>query len=388
MELHNQLTMLRAWFPLVLVGLLITPTLAATAGSTPSRSSGPPASGIYGAAIKADAKANLRIGGPRGRRVAHRFRAGTSSALISIRFAQRGGSGYSSGTGGTLRISIQSDDGSGRPSGTVLAAVGYVPGNAGGSWSHYDRVTFPSPATLTRGRVYHVVFENVDASPTSNYVSVNDLFVYGSVLVPRQPYYSDAEYAVLEGDSGSWALRGGYTGVMDLAYADGSHDGMGYIEAMIAKYGAISGASDMVREAFTVSGGDRTVTAVSVRVRRSYGTSPLTMTLETSGGALIESVAVPASSVPISAPGGDNGGAVWVTAAFDSPHVLSDGASYSLRLSTAASTEYTTFPLREGTDIGFESRTFTDGSGQFTTNGSSWTDLYQWSPVDLQFYFR
>jgi len=68
--------------------------------------------------------------------------------------------------------------------------------------------------------------------------------------------------------------------------------------------------------------------------------------------------------------------------------VLTNGASYNLRVSTAAGTTYTAFPVRAGTDKGFLSYVFPDGTGQFTTNGSTWTDLYLYSHEDLQFYFR
>ena len=97
---------------------------------------------------------------------------------------------------------------------------------------------------------------------------------------------------------------------------------------------------------------------------------------------------VPASSVPASAAGGDNGGSVWVTVTFDAPHTLVDGSSYNLRLTTAAGTAYTSAPIREGTDVGLRSLAFRDGSGQSSSNGTSWADLYAYSPVDIQFYFR
>jgi hypothetical protein len=89
----------------------------------------------------------------------------------------------------------------------------------------------------------------------------------------------------------------------------------------------------------------------------------------------------------VSAPGGDNGGAVWVTVNFSSPHVLSNGASYNLRISTASGTTYTTFPVRAGTDKGLDAFAFSGGTGQSTTDGSTWTDLYAYSHQDLQFYF-
>ena len=76
----------------------------------------------------------------------------------------------------------------------------------------------------------------------------------------------------------------------------------------------LSGVSSMVREHFTVSGGDRTVASAHVRLRRTSGTSPLIITLETGAGVLLEAVSIPSSSIPISAPGGDNGGALSAAA--------------------------------------------------------------------------
>jgi hypothetical protein len=347
---------------------------------------------VYGSAINADTKAQIQVGGIDSSQanvhLAHRFRAGTASALQGVRFAQRGGSGYSAGTGGAMRISVQTDDGTGRPSGAVLASVSYVPGNPAGAWTRFDRVAFPSPPTLTKGQLYDIVFENTDAHPRSNYSSVNETFVYGPVLNPRQPAFADADYAVLTTDSGAWQVAGQYTADMDLDYADGSHDGNGYYQVDIGSYATISGGSDLARERFTVSGTDRTVTSASIRVRRSAGASPLVVQLASSSGAIIDSVNIPASSVPASAPGGDTSGQVWITATFAGSHVLTSGSTYDLRLSTASGTTYTATPVREGSDIGFGSFVFRDGSAQHTTNGSTWTELYLWGALDFQFYLK
>ena len=164
-------------------------------------------------------------------------------------------------------------------------------------------------------------------------------------------------------------MAGKYTADMDLTYANGVHDGMSYIEAMVTSYVTASGSSNMFREHFTVSGSSRTVTTAAIRLRRSSGSSPLTIRLETAGGSLIEAVNVPASSIPASAPGGDNGGSVWAVVHFSTAHVLAKGSSYNLRASTASGSAYTTIPLREGTDFGMQSYTFTDGDGQVTKNG-------------------
>ncbi len=127
-----------------------------------------------------------------------------------------------------------------------------------------------------------------------------------------------------------------------------------------------------------------------VRVKRSYGTSPLTIRLERADGTALRVASVPAERLGSSDPGcGTRTGATWVSATFPTPVTLVEGQTYNLRLGTAADTRYTTDPIREGTDSGLRSYRFTDGRGQRTTNGgSTWVDLYRWSPVDLQFYLR
>ena len=181
------------------------------------------------------------------------------------------------------------------------------------------------------------------------------------MLSPRQPRWSDSNYAVLATGSGSWAVMGKYTADMDVAYSNGVHDGDGYVAAQIGYYGTISGSSNMVRERFTVSGSSRTISSVAVRMRRSGGSSPLIIRLETSSGGLIDSVSIPASSVPATSPGGDNGGQVWARASFGQSHTLAKGSTYNIRLSTASGTTYTATPIQEGTDLGFRSFVFSDG---------------------------
>ena len=348
----------------------------------------PTAAGPYGTVLAADSKANLPVG-PWGR-VSHRFVASTTSRLVSVRFSQRGGSGgYSGGTGGTMRITIQTDKG-GVPSGTVLASLSFSPGNPGGGWTKFNRYSFGAPPSLTRGVTYHVVYQNIDSRPTANFISVNDIFAYNAANVLRPPALTPV-FATLDQEDGYWAVKREYTPAVDLTYANGVHDGQAYIEAMVAQYGSISGSSRMVRETFTVSGGSRTVSSAAVRVRRTGGTSPLVVRLETAGGKVLRSASVAASAVGVSRPGdfGYSVSETWVLARFASPVTLANGARYNLRLSTASGTEYTTIPLREGTDSGLASFRFTDGSGQRTTNGgSSWSNLYEWSPVDLQFFLQ
>ena len=113
--------------------------------------------------------------------------------------------------------------------------------------------------------------------------------------------------------------------------------------------------------------------------------------LETGGGTVLGSASIPASAVRVARPGdfGSSVSEVWVTGSFGKSITLAKGTRYNLRLSTGSGTEYTTIPLREGTDSGLASFRFVDGSGQRTTNGGrSWANLYEWSPVDLQFFLK
>lgn len=351
----------------------------------------PSPSTIYGSAINIDSKSNLQIGWTNHAKVAHRFKAGSTTTVTSVRFSQRGGPIYSGGTGGTCRVSIQGDS-SGVPNGTIIGTTGTLtPGNPG-VWTTFAAVTVS--AAITNGNIYHVVFENIDADPVTNYFSINEVFVYGSTLSPRQPLFADTDYAVLYAQPTSWSVQGQFTADMDITCSDGNHIGMGYIQNMIDKYATIQGAN-LCRERFTVSGGDRTVGSIYVRVRRTLGSSSLIINVK-QGSTILRTINVPASSVtPPTAPGGDNGGSQWVGGTFTAL-TLSDGATYDVELSTASDTVYTAAPIRKGTSNATSGSAFSsllyfnDGFGQFSTNsGSSWTDMYTFdSPdPDIQFYF-
>jgi hypothetical protein len=370
-----------------------TPAPTPTPAAVPPTSILPSVAGLYGSGVAVDSKNNYQVGWTSLEKVSHRFRASQTSALVSIAVNQRSGSGYSGGNGGQIRASVQADVG-GKPSGTPLASVTWSPGTG---WEEkQDAYTFPSPATLVKGQLYHIVFENVASNPASDYVSLNETTTFNATS-PRQPAFSD-DFAVLVNRGSSWSVVGD-TAVMDLTYANGQHDGNAYISALVDHYALVSGTSKMARERFTVSGGDRTVTSAAVRVKRSSGSSPLTIRLEKADGTLLASVAVDGTSVPLSTmptPVGGNhwdvpslSGGRWLQVTFPAV-TLANGQTYNLVVSTASDTTYVVIPLMEREVQGptWGSRAFRDGSGQGTTNGSSWADLYQYAPVDLQFYLQ
>jgi hypothetical protein len=166
------------------------------------------------------------------------------------------------------------------------------------------------------------------------------------------------------------------------------------MEVWVRSYKSISGVA-RAREVFTVSGANRAVGSVSVRLMRISGSSPLTVRLETSSGVLIEQGTVAASQVAIGTPGDHSGTghATWETYTFDTPRTLIAGNSYNVVLSAPSDTVYSIFVVREGSSWGFnDSTVFADGRAQYTS-GTSWGPFTQDGGTvvdqgDLQFYFR
>jgi hypothetical protein len=292
--------------------------------------------------------------------------------------------GYSGGTGGTLSVSVQTDDGSAThaPSGTILATTTVRPGNPV-SIGYLPLLSFSSPAQLNAGQLYHLVFRNTDASPTTNFVSVNALFTR-AVTTPRQPGLSDQDWAQLLNDGHGWSVQQDYTPILDLGYANGVHAGMGYMEVWIDAPKTISGSS-AVREIFTPTA-NHAVSSVQVRISRKSGSSPLTVKLETSGGSVLASGSISASTIG-SSPS-------WTTANLSAGVTLSAGSGYFLVLSAPSDSAYSAYSIERGNNYQFSKSTyFSDGDGQYTS-GSSWSGFDQPggssnnSNSDLQFLFH
>ncbi len=359
------------------------------AGSTPARA--PVVEGIYGPAIAADNLNNTPVGGPFGQEVSYRFRAATSGELVAVRvyIIDATHPGYGAGTGGSVQITVEPDDGSPAhaPSGIPLASTTVDRPVTGAG----NRYAFAPAAKLTAGALYHIVFRNVDAHPVSNYVSLDGLFAYQETA-PWQPAYANLDWAnlVRVGD-GAWSAergpgQGTTTPILGLEYADGSMSGMGYMEVWYDAEKPISG-SRSARESFTVRDAGRRVASVSIRLRRLLGSSPLHVRVETADGGLLVQGDIAAQAIT------DGEHPTWATLRFTSPVTLGAGRSYHLVLSAPEDTTYGVFVLRKGVDYGYAPSTwFADGSAQYNP-GSGWVafDPGWRGPLDqgdLQFYFQ
>jgi len=299
---------------------------------------------VYGPALRADDLANTPIG-QAGTQVSYRFRADPGGVFQGARpfiiwsFKRKG---YHAGTGGTLRAELREDDGSPAhcPSGKVLATNVQRLALVAASDRFYPQLFFDRAPRLKPGGLYHLVFSNTDPDPEGNFVSVNALFLK-SCEPPLQPGRADADWAMLVRDllRPAWTLRRtpgsreGFTPILEIDYAGGRSQGVGYIESW--------------------RGAPRTACT----------------------------------------PSGALGGCAWVGLTFAGPQTLAPGQTYHLLLSAPASASYEVYPMRKGTDKGFSDATlFPDGHAEYR-DGGAWAGWDQWGHVrltnaDLQFYFR
>ena len=349
---------------------------------------------FYGSGVNADALANTTIGGPFHNTTSYGFLLNHSGILSSVRLYvmwSKTRSGYSGGTGGSLLVSLQTDDGSAEhyPSGKTLASAFHTDPMSKGN---FPLLTFQSSVRVIQGQICHIVITNPDPDPVSNYVSVNSLWMrYG--LHPKQPTIADRDWFQLLGNAtkpGWWVPRENshsesYTPILQLDYADGYSTGIGYMEVWVGNPKTISGRA-AVRQTFKVNGPDRKISRVAVRLRRVYGSAPLSIRLEKADGTLLETGMVDAAKIDMKY--------CWVNYSFSSTQTLLNGKRYNLSLRTLTRTAYETFPIRKGSaaNVRFSTSTyFADGFAQFTNNGT-WSGWDQWGEknrqdADLQFVF-
>lgn len=370
-------------------------TIVVSAAAQPATPSSPAASsptGFYGPGIGANSLANTTLG-PYGNTVSYRFRAKHSGALQQATvYLIPDHAGYAAGTGGTILVTVRTDDGSAahNPSSTILAS--YTMSNVLSLASparYFYVMKFATPPTLTAGQLYHFVFTNVDPSPTVNYLSVDALLQITSAA-QFQPTIPNTDAAVLLGTNGAnWSPRDGFTPIYQLQFPNNVTEGIGYIEVWSGTPEPISG-TNAVRETFTPSGSQQTVSSVSIRLARVNGNDPLVVRLENSDGALIEEGNVQASTVALSS--STSPVYYWTTYTFATPYTLTPGDTYHLVFESASTSTYQAFPIRKGLAYGFTSSTYyPDGYAEFEQN-NVWAGWTQWGATnrtdgDLQFYF-
>jgi hypothetical protein len=381
-----------------------------TQSSTPTPA--PDSSEIYGNGWSMTSLDNTRIGwignfNPQ----SYRFRAEQSGTITALRVYWIGPSesrlipDYAGGNGGKYTITIQKDDGKGKPNGQNLTGLGSIDV---GAYSKVGlNITFnPKLGTITKGERYHIIFKNIDPDPVSNYSSLDGFregdWDVGDIppenVIHKWPANPNGDYGWLYYYQNKWLERSGHSPIMDITYDNGEHQGVGYIELnynyLISSIGMVSGSNYKVRQLFTYSKNTRTFTQGAVRVAKSsVTTSPLVISVIDSNGITLGSISIPASNVPsLAVNNGSLGyGAAWELDSFNNPITLNKGSSYQFVLSTASNNTYYTWPIRKGVGHNYHSATyFSDGLAQYTTNGgSSWSSLgHTTNQNDLTFYLK
>jgi len=367
----------------------------------------PPSVGTFGPAFEADSWDNRPVGRAENAALALRFRPSKPVTTTAVKLVERYGSGYSAGTGGRFRLSFQRENYAGVPDGMRIAETTVTPHGSTGFY------TYSFTASLPADRVF-LVIENVDANPSANYVSFNQVCIHEVHGAPRQP--SGDELAVFaKTNSIPWQEYDGLTfhagdGVIvvngvcvdapppGVAYKDSpvfviestEIIGQGYGNPIVDTAGnyatRITGAAS-VRQSF-VPTADRTITSAAFRVKRLSGTGGLVLTLTDASGLVLAADSISAANWPTSpAPGpgtttswaepGQAGGR-WGRMNFLSIP-LRAGQTYYLEASAPTGTVYMAIPLL----VAFPQATFGQGQAE-KSSGTSWSTLGQ--PTDWQCY--
>lgn len=143
---------------------------------------------------------NILIGGAENHRVGIAFKARFSSPLAAVRFYTInqnpvGHPGYAGGSGGRYKYELYADaagvPGAPLAAGVLLLDAEYTEWiNLGG----FPLIGFPTFPLLDKGKWYHFVVTNIDAQPTTNYISLDVMIGVNKINPDPDSYveYSDA----------------------------------------------------------------------------------------------------------------------------------------------------------------------------------------------------
>jgi hypothetical protein len=341
-----------------------------------------------GSLVAADSLANTRIGGPFGTVLAFRFRAQWTGSVEAVRFYvilnTRGRQGYSGGTGGRLRVAIARDSGAPRhvPRSRAMASAVIRPSRS----DLWPLVRFSDPPRVVAGRLYHVVFTNPAANPRRNYASINALLSRGHGR-PRPP--TTAGMVVLLGGSSDggatptrWQPRAAepgerYVPILDVVGSEsGQHVGNGYMEVWVGSPRPVGGDLKVRQLIAIAPARPARITGAWLRVLRQDGaTAPLELRLERSDGTVLARGRAAARRISSRSP-------QWAHVRFKRAITAPFEEELALTASARDEGAYETFPLRKGTEFGFDARTIFAGGHAEHFDGDRWTGWDQWGVPD------
>ena len=264
---------------------------------------------------------NTQIGNSWDIRPAYPFFADTSSEITSFKvywiwdWFGPGGSGYSAGDGGTIRIDVVEDNG-GLPGSTVIATTTLVagiksanqtsnlaaPGRKGGPATHL--ITPLSPAVA--GQKYWLTFKNIASDPTNNFLSINGLAGKVGAETPLGWEGSQGAPNELEGRTMNlWTSASstvnvedrGNMGIYQINYADNTTEGFGIVGGRdeMQNLNKIT-QTNWIRQKITPLR-NNTILDAHLNCARLSGNGHLVMTVADEKGTVLATDSVPVSSL-------------------------------------------------------------------------------------------
>ena len=245
----------------------------------------------------------------------------------------------------------------------------------------FEQEVTTSALPLNANEIYHLVIENIDGAPLSNFVSLMHLYADPTKLGLNppatadeyvSPVYTSEQWNYLRSDEGmtemqsgmNWGSQDGMIPICSLVLdtdADGVGDysfGCSLVNVITSDVGVNRGHqryitdTDFIRQSF-VPEENLPVSNITLLVARKFGIEALTVELRDVNGVLISSGSASSTSVmETTEEGGEN--ATWVTVALSGNPTLIKEETYYLELKTAGpSTSYMVNALRDGHTANF-----------------------------------
>ena len=398
---------------------------------------------LFGTNVATLSLSNLTIGGRDRYTRAYRFRARQSGSLSAIRvywIYKFSKAGYHSGTGGVIRVSVRPDDGSAAhlPSRTVLststvkmnlctpqevAVAGKRLEGACGNEGRFNRdgvrmtfepIKFKPGTYLKKGSVYHVVFENIDRDPTTNWVGLDGLFHPDGIsrLLNQLPP-PDGLTVLSHSKTSKWDESSKTLPIVSIMLnggeknqaTGGSEFGLGYIGGWGA-WDSIPAVTKVVaaRQTFTTNQ-RRKLSEVNIHIGHIEGDGSILIELRDAQGRVLRSVDVASERFPSleacpwrsyfgSTPEPDASCGIWVRRVLSPPLIVNAGERYSLVVRGHGSARFAMHLVEKGLSYGFGKATLLSGGSadMSSDSGATWKPWVIWGSnrddADLQFYLR
>ncbi|MDO4232200.1 MAG: hypothetical protein Q4D19_08720 [Lautropia sp.] len=350
------------------------------------------------------ALANTIVGSPRSMEamVSNRFLSMVGGQLASVRLYWQAGSGYSAGTGGTIRLSVYPDDGSSEHlpnlNAKPLATGTYRPNLApNDKRSLFTLIPMEhSGQALETNKLYHLVLQNVDPRPQENYISSNNATTYPRTGRPNR-WLNTQDWATLlaqryHGTKIPFKWRNlteaGTTGnhfspILQLNMKDGRSQGVGDMEGghVDPKLIYTMTSSKPVRERFIPSSA-KVISGISIATDASVAGALkwrfLRGETEIASGQI---VAPQASYQTVRVKSGVTAAALqWQDIALPVGKEIrmEAGQTYHLELQPEGNSEWKIGDHRNGSSYGFSwPAAFTESQALHRHNGN-WISVYHW----------